>query len=199
MINNVIREELLAMVTEDQRVREDLAADGGLFDGYHPQMAAVHRKNGQRLAGLVKQHGWLGKSLVGDDGAEAAWIILQHNIGDPDMQRGFLPVIKQAAANGELPAKYAAMLEDRICMYEGRPQIYGTQYDWDEHGQLSPWPIADLSQIDKLRKTVGLGPIEENTRILRARAAKAGEKPPVDYHAHRKMMVDWCHQVGWRK
>ena len=171
------------MVMEDQRVREDLAADGSLFDGYHLQMAAVHQKNGQRLTGLVKQHGWLGKSLVGDDGAEAAWIILQHNIGDPEMQRGFLPVIKQAAAKGELPAKYAAMLEDRICMYEGRPQIYGTQYDWDEHGQLSPWPIADLSQIDKLRKT----------------AAKAGEKPPVDYLAHRKKMVDWCYQVGWRK
>jgi hypothetical protein len=30
------------MVNEDHRVRAELAADGSLFDGYHPRMRAVH-------------------------------------------------------------------------------------------------------------------------------------------------------------
>lgn len=45
-----LREELLATEAEDRRVRAELAADGSLFDGYHPRMAEVHRRNAGRLA-----------------------------------------------------------------------------------------------------------------------------------------------------
>ncbi len=51
--------------------REELAADGSLFEGYHPRMEQVHRKNADRLRAIVQHHGWPGSNLVGEDGEEA--------------------------------------------------------------------------------------------------------------------------------
>ncbi len=52
-----LREGLLAMAAEDRRVRAELAADGSLFDGYHPRMAEVHRRNAARLTEILDRHG----------------------------------------------------------------------------------------------------------------------------------------------
>ena len=82
-----LRDELVAMAEEDQRVRAELAAEVSLFDGYHPTMQAIHDKNAVRLTEIIEQHGWPGRGLVGEDGARAAWLILQHAIGHPDLQR----------------------------------------------------------------------------------------------------------------
>ncbi len=71
------------MQEEDQRVRAELAADGSLFAGYHPRMEEVHKRNAAWLKQMIADYGWPGLSLVGEDGAEAAWRIAQHSIGDP--------------------------------------------------------------------------------------------------------------------
>ena len=41
-MNLALRNELVQMDDHDQAVRAELAADGSLFQGYHPRMAAVH-------------------------------------------------------------------------------------------------------------------------------------------------------------
>jgi hypothetical protein len=111
-MNASLRDEMVAMAEEDQRVRAELAAGGSLFDGYHPNMQAVHDKNAARLTEIIEQHGWPGRSLVGEDAARAAWLVLQHAIGHPDLQRKGLVLLQDAAARGEVPAVEAAMLED---------------------------------------------------------------------------------------
>ena len=40
-MNDTLRNELLTMVVEDRQVRAELAADGSLFEGYHPRMREV--------------------------------------------------------------------------------------------------------------------------------------------------------------
>ncbi|HXG68543.1 MAG TPA: DUF6624 domain-containing protein [Blastocatellia bacterium] len=194
-----LRKELLEMAAEDRRVREELAADGSLFEGYHPRMEAVHRRNAARLVAIMEEYGWPGCSLVGEDGEEAAWLIAQHAIGDPPLQRRGLELIRQAAAQGETPAWQAAMLEDRIRMFEGKPQLYGTQYDWDENGLMSPCPIEDAERVDERRLAVGLGPLEENTRRVREGVARSKEQPPRDCAARQKEMDEWARVVGWRR
>src|SRR4051812_42003603 len=92
-ISTALRDELVTMADEDQRVRAALAADGSLFDGYHPKMQAVHDWNAGRLAQIIAQHGWPGRRLVGEDGARSAWLILQHAIAQPDLQRRGLSLL----------------------------------------------------------------------------------------------------------
>jgi len=190
--------ELLSMAAEDLRVREKLASDGSLFEGYHPRMREVHERNGERLSAILREHGWPGCSFVGEQGAQAAWLILQHAISNPALQRHGLSLLRTAAAVGEVPLVQVAMLEDRVRSNEGRRQLYGTQFDWDENGQLSPLPIEDEGNVDKRRQEIGLGPLAQDIELKREAALREGEQPPRNWNARQRAKESWLRTVGWR-
>lgn len=197
--NSSLREDLLQMRAEDERVRAELAADGSLYEGYHPRMAEVHQRNGARLAEILNEYGWTRKSLVGADGAEGAWIIVQHAIGDPALQRRCLQLLEEAARQDEAPAWQFAYLTDRVRVLEGRPQVYGTSFDWDEAGEMSPCETEAPESVDERRRTVGLPPFAESARRQREAVAETNECPPVNWRARQKEMDDWARSVGWRQ
>lgn len=128
MHNAALRAELTAMDDHDQAVRAELAADGSLFRGYHPRMAAVHDANAIRLREIIHEYGWPTTALVGPDGARAAHRIAQHAINHPDFMRECRRLIMEASDRGEIPRDQFAYLDDRIRVYEELPQLYGTQW-----------------------------------------------------------------------
>ncbi|MFL6209813.1 MAG: DUF6624 domain-containing protein [Pyrinomonadaceae bacterium] len=198
MMNDELRQRLLAMAEEDQRIRSELAATGELFKGYHPRMEEVHRRNAQALTDVIAEHGWPGKSLVGADGAHAAWLVLQHAIGNPALQRGCLPLLQEAVTRGEMEPAHAAYLEDRIRSFEGRPQRYGTQLDWDEEGRMCPLPLEDPDRVDEYRRAVGLGPLAERVAQSRAGMMNEPRPTPAELQRRRAEMEAWARSVGWR-
>lgn len=188
-----LRHELITLASDDRRVRSELAADGSLFEGYDPRMEAVHRRNATRLIVILDQYGWPGSSLVGPEAAEAAWLIAQHAIGEPDFQRRCLRLLQEAASRGEVPAWQPAKLEDRIRMFEGRPQLYGTQLEPDDEGRLRPYRIEDPDHVEERRRAVGLEP-------LSARLARAERAPlPADRARFESEYQAWLRRVGWRR
>jgi hypothetical protein len=187
-----LRDRLLALRDHDLVVRDRLAADGSLFAGYHPEMQAVHEANAAELQGIVDAHGWPTAPLVGKDGADAAWLIAQHAIGLPAFQRACLEAVRETGA----PPWQAAYLDDRIRVLEGRPQLYGTQFDWDADGRLSPEPIEDPDNVDARRAAVGLPPLAG--AVEKQRRAGADEPVPADLEARRRETEAWARSVGWR-
>ncbi|WP_310992638.1 BT_3928 family protein [Aequorivita marina] len=109
--------------------------------------------------------GYPGKSVVGEESSLVAWNVLQHN---PDKIPLYLPLIKQAAKDGEIPKTSAAMMEDRYLMLDGKPQIYGTQgmaYD-DARGSFI-WPIENAETVNKRRAEAGFeDTVEDYSKIL---------------------------------
>lgn len=198
MIDERLGAELSAMAAEDLRVRGELARDGSLFEGYHPRMRDVHDRNAARLLVILEQQGWPGRARVGVDAADAAWLVLQHAIGHPALQRRGLSLLREAAAAGDAPMLQVAMLEDRVRSCEGRAQRYGTQFDWDEHGRLSPLPIEDEANVDARRREAGLVPLADDIRDKRARAAREGDRPPRDRAARERERQAWLRSTGWR-
>jgi hypothetical protein len=196
MIDEVLRQELLEMRSEDMRVRQELAESGQLGDGYVPRMEAVHIANATRLRELIARHGWPGESIAGKDGAEAAWLVVQHAIGEPEFQREMLHLIQACAAAKRVPLWHAAYLEDRIAMYGGRPQLYGTQWiDDPRDGRLRPWRLAEPDRIDELREAVGLGP-------LRPIPEPGPDLPPEERRKiaeNRQWWERWLSDKGWRR
>jgi hypothetical protein len=193
-----LRRELLVMAEQDLRVRAELATEGSLFDGYHPRMQAVHDAHAARLEAITDAVGWPGESQVGRDGAAAAWLIVQHAIARPAVQRRAPTALQAAVARGTAPALQGAMLEDRIRTFEGRPQRYGTQLDWDASGELSPLPIEDPAGLDARRRSVGLGPLAAALVDQRRAAAEAQERQPAEWVARQREMEAWLRAVGWR-
>ena len=197
MLNEELQSKLVAMAEYDLRVRAELVASGELFGGYNVRMAAVHKQNAESLDRIIDEFGWPGGSVVGSDGVEAAWLILQHAIGSPKFQRKCLPILKQAVDSGEVPAVQVACLEDRIRVFEERPQRYGTQFDWDGNGVLNPYPIEDPERVDEYRASIGLGPLSEEAQEMRQRASKEGNKEPDDFDDYLKGRKAWARSVGW--
>lgn len=195
-MDRVLADRLIALAAQDRATRERLASDGSLFDGYHPDMQAVHESNARALGAIIDSIGWPIADRVGNAGAEAAWLIAQHAIGLPPFQRRCLELLKTAVVNGQAPAWQMAMMLDRIRVFEGRLQLYGSQFDWDDHGQFSPLPIEDRDGVDQRRAEIGLEPLD--AAIANQRAHGATRTAPADLVAHRQRMAAWARQVGWR-
>jgi hypothetical protein len=193
---DALADELIAMAEEDQRVRAELLAEGILFDGYQARMATVHHRNAVRLAAIMVEIGWPGRSVVGRAAADAAWLVLQHAIGDPPVMRRGLELLR-ALEPGEVDPIQVAMLEDRVRTFSGQPQLYGTQFDWDEQGSMQPRPIEDAAHVDERRAAIGLPPLAEKLREIREALDRDGERMRADAAARRREIDAWERSVGW--
>lgn len=193
------RIQLVAAAQRDLQTRARLAKSGDLFNGYHPEMEAVHVENARLLDAAIEAiGGWPVRSKFGDDGAGAAFVIAQHAIGLPDFQRRMLTLLLAAAEASEINVVDTAYLSDRIAVFEGRAQIFGTQFDWDENGQLSPAPVGDPAGLDERRASVGLPPMAEMIAAIRAQSAADGETAPPDLAKRRADFEAWARRAGWR-
>src|SRR5258708_23895488 len=156
-------------------------------------MAVIHEKNASRLQAIIVQIGWPTEFLVGERAAKAAWLIAQHAISQPEFERSCLKLLAEAAREHTVPLWQPAMLEDRIRMFEDRPQLYGTQLQPDAHGNMRPYTIEDPERVDERRRAVGLEPLAD---IL----ARAKPQPlPADGDRFQRDYQKWLIQVADRR
>jgi hypothetical protein len=154
------------MAMADQQVRAELADGGDLWVSFHPRLVALHGRHAARLRQIIDEVGWPSARIVGEPGARAAWLVLQHAVADPELAKRCVTVLGGAMARGDVAPSELAVLVDRIRFFEGRPQVYGTQMDFDENGSFACWPIEDAAGVAARRKAVGLP-------LLAAQMAKA--------------------------
>jgi hypothetical protein len=166
-MNIILKNELIAMVDEDQRILKELHDNGELGTvEYHPKIKKIHEKNNRRIKEIIAEVGWPGIDLVGEDGAEAAWLIVQHAVLDTDFMKSCLPLLEKAVANKQAKGHHLAFLHDRIMTMSGRPQKYGTQFDISENGEVTSLPIENSQIVDKLREEIGLESLAERTKQM---------------------------------
>ena len=128
------------------------------------EMHLVDSKNTARIKEIVAEFGWPTKSLVGEDGATAAWLLVQHADRDTKFQRRCLDLMK-AAPKGEVSSVEVAYLTDRVLVNEGKKQLYGTQF-WFVDGEMAPRPIKDRANLEKRRKAAGMTSFAEYERHM---------------------------------
>jgi hypothetical protein len=162
--SELLRLELLGMRERDQKVREGFSSSMS-----EETMAAIMAVDGEhlgRLKEIVRQYGWPGRSLVGADGAEATWLLVQH--APSPFMKHCLPLLEDAVEAGESEARHYAYLYDRVQVKDGNLQRYGTQYKFTPEGALEREPLADPVSVDQRRASLGLPTMEEYEAILRA-------------------------------
>jgi len=151
--NDSLRQVLLALAKADQAVRPaGSVPDSG--DQVWKRIAAQDSANAAVLREIVARYGWPGKRLVGIEGANAAWLIAQHNAS---LQREALRLMREMP--GDVSPMDLAYLEDRVLSGDGKPQRYGTQLRPARNGVAELFPIDDLEHVDERRAEAGLWPL----------------------------------------
>jgi hypothetical protein len=152
--NQDLRGELLRRAKRDQAARR--ASRGADFWPVY----RVDAENLRWLKQVVADIGWPGASAVGEDGAHAAWLLVQHAGADPKFQRRCLDLLTVAAEQGEASKVDAAYLTDRVLLAEGEPQEFGTQAT-ARNGGWAPRPLRDPDTVDQRRAALSLEPMAE--------------------------------------
>ena len=150
-----LRAELLRRCAVDQAARAAFAGDAA--DAH--RIICMDEDNTAWFASIVEQQGWPGHSLVGEDGAHAAWLLAQHADRNPDFQRRCLELMTQAVSCGDASPADLAHLTDRVLLSKGEAQIFGTQIA-ARAGHYVPAHLQDAAGVDARRAAVGLEPIE---------------------------------------
>lgn len=192
-----IAKKIIALKEEDLALRDELLQLGQLNEGYNEKMAELHNRNAQLLSDVIDSIGYPTIAKVGKAGSEAAWLIIQHSIGQPKFMRKCLTLLEKAVLEQQANPKNLAYLTDRIASFEGHPQLYGTQFDWDENGVLSPNPFDDLAKVNQRRKAAGLNTMEAQIEWIRKEAKREGQLPPANIEEKQKEYNRWRKKVGW--
>jgi hypothetical protein len=181
----------------DLALRNRLISTQKLSDGYNPEMEALHNKHAEELDQLIDIYGFPSVDKVGHESSEAAWLIIQHAIGKPKFMRKCLLLLQQAVVDQKANPIHLAYLSDRIAVLEGNPQLYGTQFDWDEDGLLSPNKYDDINLVNERRANLGLNSLEKQTILMRERTRKENQSPPLDLAKRKEEYLAWRKKVGW--
>ncbi|HWO26417.1 MAG TPA: DUF6624 domain-containing protein [Kofleriaceae bacterium] len=165
-----LRKELLALREEDQAARQALIKNMN-DQAAKDRVGAIDTKATTRMKEIVAKHGWPGKSLVGEDGANTAWLLVQHADKDRAFQKQCLALLETAYKAGEARERDYAYLYDRVAVAEDKPQRYGTQF---KDGK--PQPIEDEANVDARRKAIGLNTMAEYAKDMERMYGK--QQPP---------------------
>ncbi len=166
-LNQKLRAELITLADQDQQNRHDYQAIVKKFKTGSRESDAANKAFNTadsaiqaRVQTIIVEHGWPTRSKVGDDGAHAAWIIVQHM--PKEYQETVLPKLLAAIKAGEAQPGDGALLQDRVLTRSKKPQIYGSQLSVPPGGGN---PVADPIEnpecVDARRKSVGLEPLAE--------------------------------------
>ncbi len=161
-----LRLQLLAMAGNDQEIRNAIFSKpvSQITKQEGEQLEALDKANTARMMEILDERGWPGKSLVGAEAANGAFLIVQH--GSPELQKKALPMLERAYKAGEATGEQLAMVTDRVRLNAGQPQLYGTRAKI-ENDILTLEPIEDEANVDKRRAALGLPPMKEYVEELK--------------------------------
>jgi len=164
--NPALRTEILAMRDRDQAVRN--ACPTGNTDEqikcYVKISEEVDKPHTKRLNEIVRTHGVPDAKLVGADGLEAYYLLLQHS-NDPKLKQKSLKGMERAFKAKQLSPGDYANFTDRLLVNLGKRQVYGANFDLKD-GKMVMSPTKDIKNLDKRRKAIGLPPIAEYMKML---------------------------------
>jgi hypothetical protein len=129
---------------------------------------ALDSLNMVQVEQIIRKYGFPQASVVSKKLSNACLFVILHA---SDKQKKYLPMLRREAMKDNVDKPLVATLEDRIRMFDGKKQIYGTAMRYDTIGikketgeaitKLRIWPIASYKSLDKRREAMGLVSLKE--------------------------------------
>ena len=185
-MNEAFAKELIKLAEKDLSVREKLASEGKLSHGYQPEMELIHRQNAERLRNIIKEIGYPTISKVGEEASDAAWLVIQHSIGEPELMKACYKMMVEN--KNDINPLNIAYLYDRIQVFQSQPQKYGTQLT----AEGIPYPVENKSHLNEERQKVNLPPFSQDKieQIPGTEAIAELDNKDAEY-------IAWRIKTGW--
>lgn len=177
--DSLLARQLALRVEADQAARglwtlafqsgRDVAREDGQF------VTAIDSLNTAWIKGVLAERGWPTTRMVGEQGSNHAWLLVQHADRDRPFQREALGLMRNAVDAGEASALELAYLTDRVRRASGELQLYGTQLNMVD-GAPVPFEIEDPEGVDARRAAVGLGTMAEYIELFRRDVLGEGDE-----------------------
>lgn len=164
-INAPLLTELQEMCKIDMNARKEMEALKKSADYKSPDfkkqkmlIESIENYNTNKMKALITEYGWIGYSLVGEEGEKATWYLICHADSDIPFQKSCLTLMSQAAEKGEASHLELAFLMDKVLVNEHQSQLYGTQLQFNLKTQQyeARVGILDKEYLDVRRETMGL-------------------------------------------
>ncbi len=163
------------MGDEDQEIRrilfDSIGRNAPEAPKYRKEMMRIDSTNQRYLVKVLDKYGWIHQDSIGKKAARAMFLIIQHS--DEYTLQKYFPLLRDMANKGGANRIQACFMEDRLLMWDGKKQIYGTQASTnvrsDDMNLLVIWPIENPEQVNALRKEIGFSStVEESAQRLGA-------------------------------
>ncbi|HRI05726.1 MAG TPA: hypothetical protein PLV59_02160 [Candidatus Dojkabacteria bacterium] len=159
-----IAKRLIMMAKRDQEVRDKYFA---LNDKkYLDEMWKIDEKNQREFKEIFRQVGLI-TSEYGSEAQMSAFLIVQHmSREEVKFMKNYLSLMKKNITG--YPLNIYAMLVDRVRNWEGKDQLYGTQF-MPVEGKENTYKLKKLYKshlVEKRRMELGLEPLGEYIKKL---------------------------------
>lgn len=168
-----IRIVLEDIYDKDQNIRkmliDSLEEGSPEFQNCISNMIMIDNENQKVLIPLLEKYGWISSFKIGKKASESLFYVIQHS--KIEVMETYFPQLDSLSKIGEAERKHAAMMEDRLLMWRGQKQIYGSQATTTirSDGQLVIWPVKNPNIVDSLRQAAGFEQtVSENAQRIGA-------------------------------
>ncbi|WP_281616185.1 DUF6624 domain-containing protein [Flammeovirga sp. SubArs3] len=108
---------------------------------------------------LLDKYGWIGKDKIGETANSTLFLVIQHS--SKEIRLKYIPLLREAVKNKKAKKRQLALMEDRLNLEYGKPQVYGSQVSLNHKGKNYVFPIDDPETVNERRAEMGLEPIED--------------------------------------
>lgn len=172
-IDSVLRKRIITLFKEDQKWRlESINLENGKKSSFdeatiNRNMFKTDSLNIIEAKVIIKKYGFPGYSLIGEDGSDDFWAIIQHCDQDLIFQQKVLALMEKEVKRHNATGENFALLQDRVLVSQGHKQLYGSQVRVDlKTHHAKPFPIQDSIHVDLRRKAVGLSPLQDYLKLF---------------------------------
>ncbi|WKV12082.1 DUF6624 domain-containing protein [Marivirga harenae] len=114
----------------------------------------------QKVTIFLNEYGWKSKKEIGELANMGLFLAIQHS--STEEMESFKEILEQAYYTNKIEKSKYALYIDRLRVRNKMPQIYGTQYYYDEESSSFRFnKIEDFENVNKRRRKVGLKRIEK--------------------------------------
>ena len=158
-LDQTYRQEIQSLINSGQLTQEEYK------EKYASKIEKIDNQNIRVVCEILDKYGYIGKELIGYKASYAQFLVIQH--APHDIKIKYNSVMEEAFESGKISKADYATFVDRLLVEEGKKQLYGTQYRFNEEkGLYELEPTEDIDNIEEVRKEMGLSPIESQNNII---------------------------------